>query len=1792
MKRILLLWVWLLSAGCCFMTLHATETTNPQAVTDLLNRIGGTGTSDRFVTIVDDALSTNGKDIFVITSQGGKPCIKGNSIIAVTTGINWYLNHYAHVNIAWNQLTTNLSSVTLPVPTAEETHTCSADLRYYLNYCTYSYSCALWTTERWLQEIDWMALHGINMPLMLVGLDAVWYDLYTKEYGYTAEEVSKHVAGPAFQAWWGMINVEGHGGPNPKWWYERSRALCQTMLERMRSFGMEPVLPGFAGAVPNDFGTKSGATEVNNKGTWQGITAPGLIGHKSDKWTDVSTKYYKYLKNVMGTSKYYAMDVNHEGGTYLDSETTPLSYADQPGFIKAVYSTLATNVGSDAVWVAQAWGHNPSDNLLKNVEAGKLMILDLFGENDPRGKSGSFGSHNFIYCMLHNFGGRIGLHGRFDQTMDNYYASLSTKPDQCKGIGATPEGIETNPMLYDMLYELPWMDKPANKFDWVKNYTTARYGQVNTQAQNAYDKLYHSVYNCTTGQQGTSEPIVCAQPSLTATKVSAWSTAVISHNTNFVIEAADDLLSQVEALSGSNYNYDLLDVTRQALTDYATTLLQQLNTDWNNGGKNNADFAARSQYYLNLIEGIDRLLNTHQSYRYGNWGEMARAIASEPAAIAGGATSADADWLEHDNLRLQITSWDTKDNWSLFDYSNREWGGMLKDYYLPRWKLFFDNLLNGAAKPSSWYEWGKGWQQDTNHTYTYTAAPEGDTKTIAKELFNTYFWSLTDRNSQKVYVRRHVEQTLKNEAYNVLAYRGESYTMAIPEGTTCSSLSIDLNNDGAFGEDETVASNTMNIPAGAAAGLVKVRLVLNDNTVLNYQLALADNITEARTVSVSVAEGCESMGAVSIDGAEGTSVNSTDYLTIRANANQGYDFIKWSVKVGGQTTESTDNPYLYYGKEAAELTASFVQSIWGVPTENWADGGDIRNNQFLTGISYTQDEITTEIYSASSVPETLFNTAPTMVQVAKGSSFQVNMSDAGNMGYCNLSAYIDLNQDGDFDDEGELVTVRGNKGSYYNGICNDPVTVLLPYDIPTGITHLRLRFDGAWKDKYDATTKAFPPKAVLNRMCYEVLVNVLDKANHATHIVIKSEDENKGTVRNITGVTGTDIHVPVGTQICMEVEPKNGYIFKHWEDKYGRVASTDASFYYYPAESGEFTARFKTPLTYNDWKFAYEEIDDKVYITRVTQAGSGALVMTQANSVGKELMGIAPTTFQDNASLTSLTLPASCAALDYYLDTSFTGAGTQDAQIAPELTIPGNSPWQLILCATTDGSSFNSWGSGLLATGSSAIADSYENGFQLYWAKDGTLTAKVNGGGWDKTTFSTSASSKFTIIIDNYGNGTLDMTLYADNKTAEKKTFTGVTFKDITTFSSSLPTGINITKLFISDPTLHSKPFRGCTAVEQYAVEAGNVWYEAVDKNLCNKRTKDLLAYAEGKLYQRAYTLKNASDKQYATTNPPADASGKIQATDYNNTERLVSTAASPLTPAALVRFAKESESGKNVIFHLNSGGYYGGKSNNGGNGQQIEVLALAQWAGDYKLNKRSEFGKGLVADVSLTCDGFYLASSASKFILSNTEPSDGNASVWQLAEATSLPITVSDALWTATCLPVDVVVPATDVCKVYIAETLKEGNYLSLTQVPAGTLLKAGEGVVINTSEAKTINLDISYTGEAVQLTSNRLDGATARRTGLAAETFYGLGNKEGVGFYLSAGTEVPANKAYLLASKVGSKGASALLFDFSQQTGISLPEANAEEDDIFYNLRGQRVLYPSTGVYVTGSGKKVLIK
>lgn len=128
-----------------------------------------------------------------------------------------------------------------------------------------------------------------------------------------------------------------------------------------------------------------------------------------------------------------------------------------------------------------------------------------------------------------------------------------------------------------------------------------------------------------------------------------------------------------------------------------------------------------------------------------------------------------------------------------------------------------------------------------------------------------------------------------------------------------------------------------------------------------------------------------------------------------------------------------------------------------------------------------------------------------------------------------------------------------------------------------------------------------------------------------------------------------------------------------------------------------------------------------------TVSGNGELVIP-AQYEGIPIIGIAPTALQNLASLTSLTLPESINSLGtsgIVCHTQVVGAGVQDQPIVLGKNLQSNQSWQVDFNVASDGSSFNQWGSSLLATGSESLAAVYNNGFQLYLKADGSIVLKL-----------------------------------------------------------------------------------------------------------------------------------------------------------------------------------------------------------------------------------------------------------------------------------------------------------------------------------------------------------------------------------------------------------------------------------------------------------------------------------
>ena len=891
---------------------------NPDAVVALITRIGGAAIADKFKFILDPSLNSK-QEVFVLGNEDGKILIKGTTISAITTGLGWYLNNVAKVNIAWNALneTTladnnsgkgleikegevdtsvegnqlskrrrkasrnaepaakpyfDFTGINLPLPSNEEEHVSDAKYRYYLNTCTFGYSMTSWTWTRWQQEIDWMALHGINMPLQLVGMEEVWRKFLTMEdangnrkYGYTDEEAKAFVAGPAFIAWWAMNNLEGWGGTaagsksgynnlpgaggvQDDAWYARQKKLAKQIVDAQRALGMQPVLPGWSGMVPTNFASKSGYATRGNGGNWAGdFVRPLLLNVSNANYAAIAADYYACLEEVMGESQYYSMDPFHEGGGAGTMED-----------YEALYAAMeAAKPGSQ--WVIQQWQWSATQKYsLTAVPAGKLIVLDLFSDGSPAFDDyNGYAPQDAVFCAIPNFGGRSGLMGRLQNVTDNYF-KFKGKYASIKGIGTAPEAIEQTPVTYDLIYQLPWMNgQKPDVAAWVDNYAVARYGKDNAVVKEAWSLLRQGPLNYgADGIQGPVEDVWAARPNLNANQASYWGKTLTNAGhvytparRQMLIDAVYKLIDQEDELAladgsiyKSNYNYDLVEFGGGVMADYAYDLLLGIRAAKNAEGTNGATYKARRDAFLQLILDMDAFRGTNLNFRLGKWTQEARAAAGEVE----GATTATPDWYEYNNARTILSTWSSPGT-NLNDYSYRSWQGLLKDYYYKRWKYYFDNnCTDGEYKYFEW-NWAHGkehyvgqtgisdvdlTEEQDGHTSKYTREPVGNTVEEAKSMLGKYIIPVTV-NGRTHYAYRYLDNDVSS-LVTIIANAGRTVDLTPYFGTLEGVKSV--NSDVVSGTVTDLSNVAINesAPQGGHSAVI----TLDDGTTLIFYFSV------------------------------------------------------------------------------------------------------------------------------------------------------------------------------------------------------------------------------------------------------------------------------------------------------------------------------------------------------------------------------------------------------------------------------------------------------------------------------------------------------------------------------------------------------------------------------------------------------------------------------------------------------------------------------------------------------------------------------------------------------------------------------------------------------------------------------------------------------------------------------------------------------------------------------------------------------------------------------------------
>lgn len=597
------------------------------------------------------------------------------------------------------------------LPAVKEPVTGSAIVpyRYFFNTVTFDYTVAFYTFEDWSLLLDWLALRGVNLPLAWTGYEYILLDVF-RDAGLTDPEIAEFLSGPAFQAWNRFGNIQGSwGGDLPTQWINDQFALQKQIISRMVELGMTPVLSSFTGFVPRALQNLYPNASIVNGSQWGGF--PSTYTNVSflepfDPLFATLQKVFieKQLAAYGNVSHIYTLDQYNENDPYSGD----LAYLRN--VTSATFASLRA-ADPEAIWLMQGWLFFSAETFwtTERVKAylggipgnDSIIILDLYSEAQPQWERlNSYYGKQWVWCELHDFGGNMGFEGNFVNVTEEPLRALTSPGSSMVGMGLTPEGMEGNEIIYDVLLDQAWSPIAINRTSYVSSWASRRYyaHDLPASAVNAWEILGATVYsNQDPSSQATVKSILELAPALSGlVNSTGHHPTTISYDTNTTIVPALQMLIQAgheckTLLNIPEFKYDLVDVTRQLLANRFITFYEKLVTTFTSNSSSTAAIIAAGKPLLQLLRHLDELLLTDDHFLLANWISAARSWSNGNASYAA--------FLEY-NARNQITLWGPTGE--INDYASKQWGGIVGGYYVPRWEAFVDYLV-GTKENSTAY---------------------------------------------------------------------------------------------------------------------------------------------------------------------------------------------------------------------------------------------------------------------------------------------------------------------------------------------------------------------------------------------------------------------------------------------------------------------------------------------------------------------------------------------------------------------------------------------------------------------------------------------------------------------------------------------------------------------------------------------------------------------------------------------------------------------------------------------------------------------------------------------------------------------------------------------------------------------------------------------------------------------------------------------------------------------------------------------------------------------------------
>lgn len=180
------------------------------------------------------------------------------------------------------------------------------------------------------------------------------------------------------------------------------------------------------------------------------------------------------------------------------------------------------------------------------------------------------------------------------------------------------------------------------------------------------------------------------------------------------------------------FKHDLIDIARQFVQNKIELRYFDIKTAF--AAKDVDQLRKVQSTFESMLNDMDDVLQSSDNFLLGKWIESAKSIASNQLE----------ELLYEYNARNQITTWGP--NGEIVDYAHKQWAGIVRDYCLPRWQVFFYELGQSIEKKNGKFSDSKCRQKifkQIEEPFTvahkeYNTEAQGDTIAISQRILQKW----------------------------------------------------------------------------------------------------------------------------------------------------------------------------------------------------------------------------------------------------------------------------------------------------------------------------------------------------------------------------------------------------------------------------------------------------------------------------------------------------------------------------------------------------------------------------------------------------------------------------------------------------------------------------------------------------------------------------------------------------------------------------------------------------------------------------------------------------------------------------------------------------------------------------------------------------------------------------------------------------------------------------------------------------------------------------------------------